>query len=188
MEKELKAKCDSYLKNEKGSRMVNCEGKNWEKQKGRAVWAQPLSSADSLEIEKGCLPLSSPHRVDDSLHSEPQNHYKSRLLQSELDKWEPALTKPQEDPVPPIQHQGESQDISLTDYPGSVLWSQFERACLHYSSLFRDMWVLMCQRVLGPSTHGEHPILSPYQKDNRRKALSPLPPPSQHFPALGLSL
>lgn len=32
-------------------------------------------------------------------HTKPQDLSKSRLLQSELDKWEPALTKPQQGPV-----------------------------------------------------------------------------------------
>lgn len=67
--------------------MVNCEGKKLrETERQGWVEVQPLSSADSLEIERGCLPLSSQHHNDDSLRSEPQNHYKSRLLQAESDK------------------------------------------------------------------------------------------------------
>lgn len=54
--------------------------------------------------------------------------------------------------------------------------------------MFRDTWVLMYQRELGPGTHEGTSNLSPCQKENRRKALSPLSPPSQHFSALGLSL
>lgn len=64
------------------------------KERQAKVRVQPLSAADSRGIERGCLALSSPHHNDDSLCSEPQNCYKSRRLQSELDKWEPALTKP----------------------------------------------------------------------------------------------
>lgn len=66
---------------------MNCKGeKKRETERQGKVQVQPLSAADSLGIERGCLALSSPHHNDDSLRGEPQNCYKSRLLQSGLDK------------------------------------------------------------------------------------------------------
>lgn len=67
----------------------------------------------------GPMPLSSQHHGDDPW-SEPQNDYKSRLLEWELNKWEPALSKPHEDPVPAAQRERKVRHHTLIPVPTTL--------------------------------------------------------------------
>lgn len=127
---------------------------------------------------------------DDSLCSEPENQYKSRLLERESDKWEPALPKPYEDLFPKIQHESKARHHALM-----ALLSLLAQYC----DLL--MCVHVCNKPLlsrsvdvskgGRTRH--QPILVLCHRENRGKggkALCPLPlnrPLLSTLPALSSS-